>query len=257
MKPLVPALFSLLLFCGATLQAQMTAEYADSLKELKKKFGKEAQKPVMKTASATETAPVPDDAGVSIADLEALLLKTPGCKKDPKDTELLAADLKGKYSLVSCYDEIDGWRQIVLVPKSPAYPGQQLAYASILGHKLLRARLVDHYLVLQFDTQTQYLDLIKQDKSPDGLDAGFALAGFIADESLSRFEDIGLFKDALLNYAGFAKSSELLAKLPSLVAKTVGTKRFRLAAFKAKGDWMVTVTSDGNITRIWPEGKQP
>ncbi len=70
---------------------------------------------------------------------------------------------------------------------------------------------------------------------------------------MSRFEDIGIFKDALRTYAGVAESSELPAKLPALVAKTVGTKRFRLAAAKVNGEWMVTVTSDGYITRIWPE----
>lgn len=256
MKPLVPAVLSLLLFSAAPLRAQMTDEYSDSLKELKKKFGKDGQKPAFKDASSTETAPAPETPGMAIADIEAMLLKSPGCKKNPEDTAQLSASLKGKFGLVSCHDEIDGLRQYVLVPKEVA-PGQQLAYGSVVGYKLLRARLVDHYLVLQFDKQTQYLDLVKQDKAADGSDSGFSLAGFVAGDSASRFEDVGIFKDALLNYAGVAKSSELLAKLPSLVAKTVGTKRFRLNADKVKGEWVVTITSDGNVSLLWPEKQRP
>lgn len=256
MKPLIPAVLSLLVFASVPLRAQMTEEYSDSLKDLKKKFGKGAQKPALKDTSSTETAPVPETPGIAIADIETMLLKFPGCKKNPEDTAQLADELKGKYGLISCHDEIDGLRQYVLVPKEVT-PGQQLVYGSVVGIKLLRARYVDRYLVLQFDKQTQYLDLLKQEKSPDGADAGFALSGFVSDGRVERFEDLGIFKDALMVYAGVAKSSELLSKLPSLVKKAVGSKRFRLNGAKMNGDWVVTVTSDGNITQIWPEGKQP
>lgn len=250
MKPLVLAALSALVFSAGVLQAQVTKETTDSLKDLKKKYAAGGQKP----AAAAEAPANPDSAEMTVADLEALLLKVSGCRKNPDDTAQLSADLKGKYSLVSCHDEIEGWRQVVLVPKAVS-PNRQLQYGSMVGHKLLRARLVDHYLVLQFDKQVQYLDLLKQEKDLSGKDTGFALAGFVADQSLSRFEDVGIFKDALKNYAGVAESSELQAKIADLAAKAAGGKRYRLQASKPKDSWVVIVTSDGSLIQVWPESK--
>lgn len=257
MKPLVPALLSLLLCSAASLRAQtLSPDASDSLKELKKKYVNGGQKPVIKEAPAAETAPIPEGAGIAIADLEALLLKSPDCAKNTEDTAELAAELKGKYGLVACRNEIDGLRAIVLVPKSASAPGQQLQYGSVVGAKLLHARLVDHYLVLQFDKQVQYLDLLKQDKGPDGKESGFSLAGFFADDSASRFGDAGILVDALKTYAG-VRDQELLSKVPGLTAKIVNGKRFSLSASRIKGDWTVIVTSGGEASLVWPQKKNP
>lgn len=250
MKPLVPALLSLLLCSAVSSRAQVATEPSDSLKELKKKYADGGQKP------AAETAPIPPGEGMPIADLEALLLRAADCAKNPEDTAQLADGLKAKYGLVVCRNDIDGLKAIVLVPKSASAPGQQLQYGSVVGAKLLHARLVDHYLVLQFDKQVQYLDLLKQDKGPDGKESGFSLAGFFADDSASRFEDAGIFIDALKTYAG-VRDQELLSKVPGLTAKIVNGKRFSLSASRIKGDWTVVVTSGGEASLVWPQKKSP
>ncbi len=243
MKPLVLAVLSALVFTPA-LSAQ-EPDAATRLKEMKQKYAASGQKP---DAAA---APAAADEGTTIAALEALLLKSKECKKNPADTAQLADNLKGKYGVIACSDAIDGVRQIVLVPKS-VVPGQQLMYGSAVGYKLLRARLVDHYLVLQFDKQVQYLDLFKQEEG-----VGFVLAGFVVDQSFQKFEGVGILNDALKNYAGVAASSAMLTQLPTLTAKAVGGKRYLLQASKVKDFWVVSATSEGTVFQVWPEKKQP
>ncbi|MBI2789457.1 MAG: hypothetical protein HYX59_12305 [Elusimicrobia bacterium] len=264
MKPLVPALLTLLLCSAVPLRAQVATEPSDSLKDLKKKYAKGGQKPeAPKGSPAAESgapapapiggapapAPSPADSGLSIGELEMLLLRSPDCKKNPDDTAQMARELKGKYAIVSCHSEIDGFSQIVLVPKSASVPGQQLRYASVRDAKLLRARIVDHYLVLQFSSQVQYLDLLKEDQGT------LALSGYVAQDALSRFEDIVIFKDALKNYGGVAESSEMLAGLDEGVARAVGSKRHGLEASKIRGEWVVVAKSQGNFFQIWPKAK--
>lgn len=257
MKPLVPALLSLLLCSAVSLRAQVATEPSDSLKELKKKYANGGQKPEIKEASATETAPVPGDPGMPIADLEALLLRSPECTKNPGATAELGAALKGRYALVFCRNEIDGLQVILLVPKSASVPGQQLRYGSIRGFKLLGARLVDHYFVIEFDKQTQYLDLIKTEKDPQSDYEGFVVAGFVVDDSFSRFEDMGIFIDALKRYGG-VRDQEMLSRIPASTAKLVNGKRFRMSAGKVKGEWVVVVTHNGGqYDTVWPEAKKP
>jgi len=260
MKPLVPALLSLLLCSAVPLRAQVATEPSDSLKDLKKKYASGGQKPeAPKGSPATESgapapapiggAPVREDKGMPIGELEALLLRALDCKKNPADTAEIAPALKGKYSVIACDDPIDGLVQIILVPKSAAVPGQQLKYGSVRDAKLLRARIVDHYLVLQFDNQIQYLDLLKEDQG------SFALSGFVAQDALSRFEDMVIFKDALKNYGGVAEKSEMLAGLDEGVARAVGSKRHGLEASKIRGEWVVVAKSQGNFFQIWPKSK--
>ncbi len=264
MKPLVPAFLALLLCSAVSLRAQVVTTPSDSLKDLKKKYASGGQKPEAPKGSpaappAAETgapapapiggAPVKEDKGMSIGELEALLLRALDCKKNPADTAEIAPALKGKYGVVACADPIDGLVQIILVPKSASVPGQQLRYASVGGLKLLRARIVDHYLVLQFDNQVQYLDLLREDQG------SFALSGFVAQESISRFEDMVIFKDALKNYGGVPAGSEMLAGLDEGVARAVGSKRHGLEASKVRGDWVVVAKSQGNFFQIWPKAK--
>lgn len=241
MKPLVLSLFSALVAI-APLRAQTVAE-------LKKKYAQGGQKAEL--APAGVPAPIASAPEITIAEIEKLLLQDPSCKKG--DATQLNAGLKDSFGLVSCLDPIDGVRAIVLVPQSVA-PSRQLMYGSVVGFKLLTARLVDHYLVVEFDKQQQYLDLLKQGMDPaTGKEYGFKLAGYVQDDRLAGFEDVVLFKDALKNYGGVGASSEMLAKLEGLIAKLAGGKPYRLTAGKAKGEWIVTVASDGNVALVWPE----
>ena len=264
MKPLVPALLALVLCSAVSLRAQVTTEPSDSLKDLKKKYAAGGQKPEAPKGApvappATESgapapapiggAPVREDKGMPVGEIEALLLRSPDCKKNPDDTAQISRDLKGKYAIVSCRSEIDGLLQIILVPKSASVPGQQLSYGNASGLKLLRARIVDHYLVLQFDKQIQYLDLIKEENG------GFAFSGYMAEDRLMKFEDMVIFKDALKNYGGVAENSEMLAALDEGVARAVGSKRHGLEASKVRGEWVVVAKSQGIFFPIWPKAK--
>lgn len=270
MKPLVPALLALLLCSAVSLRAQVVTEPSDSLKELKKKYASGGQKPEAPKGApvappAAETgapapapiggAPVKEDKGMPIGELEMLLLRMPDCKKNPADTAQMAPDLKGKYGVIACDSPIDGPHQILLVPKSAAVPGQQLRYGSTQGLKLLRARIVDHYVVLQFDKQMQYLDLLKTQKNPHTGYDEFVLSGYVAEERLMKFEDMVIFKDALKNYGGVPENSEMLAGLDEGVAKAVGSKRHGLEAGKIRGEWVVVAKSQGNFFSIWPKAK--
>lgn len=254
MKSLVPAL----LLCSAvSLRAQVVTVPSDSLKDLKKKYANGGQKPVINEAPATETAPVPGFPGMPVADIEALLLKSPECRKDPAATADLAAGLKGKYALIFCRNEIDGLQAILLVPRSDSVPGQQLRYASFQGNKLVGARLVDHYFVIEFDKQTQYLDMIRTEKDPVSDHEGFAIAGFVVDGNFSHFEDMGIFIDALKRYGG-VRDQDLLTKVPPTTARIVNGKRYRMTAGKVKGEWVITVTHNGGqYDTVWPQKKQP
>lgn len=241
MKPLVLAVLSAL--------AAIVPLRAQTVAELKKKYAQGGQKAEL--APAGVPAPIASAPDITIAEIEKLLLQDPSCKKG--DTTQLKAGLKDSFGLVSCLDPIDGVRAIVLVPKEFS-PSRQLMYGSVVGFKLLNARLVDHYLVVQFDKQQQYLDLLKQGVDPaTGKDYGFKLAGYVQDDTLAAFEDVVIFKDALKNYGGVGASSEMLAKIEGLTAKLTGGKPYRLRAARVKGEWVVTVTSDGNVALVWPE----
>lgn len=195
------------------------------------------------------------EGGVSIADLENLLLKSPECKKNPDDTKDLASGLKGKYGIIACNSPIDGLQQIILVPKSASTPGQQLRYGNVPGFKLLRARFYDHYLVLQFDKQVQYLDLLKQDQD-GGKDSGFALSGFVADKNASKFGDSMAFVDAIKNYIPGVPSGAF-TEVPKRVAAALGNKPYNLTGAYAKEVFVVNVTSGGETFMVWPEVKKP
>jgi hypothetical protein len=215
----------------------------------------------------TQTNPDPNNpttpaGGMSIADLEALLLKTPGCVKNPDDTKDLAAGLKGKYGVIGCTNAIDGLQEIILVPKDAKNPAQQLKYASVPGYKLLRARFFDHYLVLQFDKQVQYLDLLKQDKDGDGKETGFALSGLVsvAEKNASKFNNSLAFIDALKYYMGIAAGSAdagAFAAVPGRVAAALGSKPYNLTGGFPKDVLVVTATSGGETFQVWPKNEKP
>jgi len=189
--------------------------------------------------------------GMTIAELESLLLRSSDCKKNPDDVKDLADGLKGKYGIVSCTTEVEGLQQIVLVPKSDAVPGQQLKYGNVQDLKLQRARFFDHYLVLVFDKQIQYLDLLKTDK-----EGAFSVAGFIAEKNASKFVDVGPFIDALKNYMSLkGEDAGAIAEVPARVARVLGGKAYNLSgqiAGSPKAVFVVTAMSGGLVYNLWP-----
>lgn len=195
--------------------------------------------------------------GMTIAELESLLLRLPDCKKNPDDVKDLADSLKGKYGIVSCINDVDGLQQIVLVPKSDSVPGQQLKYGNVQGLKLLRARFFDHYLVLVFDKQVQYLDLLKNEKDAEGKEGGFSVAGFIAEKNPSKFVDAGAFSDALRNYLELkGEDAGAIAEVPKRVARVLAGKPYNLSGQMAgspKAVFVVTAVSGGLVYNLWPE----
>lgn len=255
MKPRALALLAALFCAPAFLRAQTIspADGGKTIENLKKKYASGGQKP--EAAARSPEAPAAPNSKISIVDIEDMLVRT-GCKISPEDTSDLAPSLKGKYGLAVCRGERGEMQQVLLVPESVS-PGQQLVFGSIRGDagnpgfKLLHARLVDHYFVIQFDKQTQYLDLLKQEKG-----SAFHLAGLYTDGDLSRFEDIGIFKDALKNYAGVNKDSEIMFRISELTAKAAGGKPYLVEARKLRDTWIVILAVDGNVSQVWPERKK-
>lgn len=202
------------------------------------------------------TNPTTPGGNVSIADLTALLLKDPNCKQNPDDTKDLDPSLKTSFGLVTCTSDVEGTRQIVLVPASVA-PSQQLAYGNTTSNgqsfKLLRARFFGKYLVLVFDKQIQYLDLTKMDNG------SFAMAGFVADKNASKFGDVTIFVDALRNYMGISggKDAEAFTAVPARLKSEIGGKAYLLTGAFSNGDLIVTVTSGGETFSIWPKITKP
>ncbi len=239
---------------------------ATGLWEVKEGAGDLPKPPVTPTppGPVTPTPPGPvtptPEGGMSIEDLEKLLLKTPGCTKSLDDTKDLATSLKGKYGIIACTNEIDGLQQIILVPKSAQNPAQQLKYGSVSGFKLLRARFFDHYLVLQFDKQVQYLDLLKQTVE-DGKETGFALSGFIViaeAKTATKFADVDAFVDALKYYMGVTGSDTgAYEEVPKRVAAAVGNKPYNLTGGFANGKLTVALVSGGDTINIWPTVTKP
>lgn len=192
---------------------------------------------------------------MSIADLELALLKSGKCKKNPDDTKDLASGLKGKYGIISCNDQIEGLQQVILVPKSVQNPAQQLTYGNVEGFKLLRARYFDHYLVLQFDKQQQYLDLVKYEKDANGKPS-FAMSGFVMDKNASKFSDANALADALTYYMGIKSGSAdagAISEVPKRAAQVLAPKAYNLTAGFPKDVLVVVATSGGEQYHLWPK----
>ncbi len=164
-------------------------------------------------------------------------------------------------------------QQILIVPKSDKNPKQQMVFGTIEAqaaqgtegkddykpatprYVLLRARIVDHFLVLVFDKQTQYLDLLNADD-----DGNFKLRGFVTDKKAggdknSGFWDMVIFLDAMQNYmdvppAVFAK---LKVDVPKNVEAVTGGKEWRVSGSYNGKDLSVLVVWNGESARVWPK----
>ena len=213
--------------------------------------------------------------GASIADLEKLLMATGNCKLVPEFTKDLKKELIGKYGLVSCKDpdEIKGNTQVLLVP-----PGmgdkQQMPFGNIAAvaaveadpkanppvegrpatpmYKLERARLYDHYIILEFDRQIQYRDLLKD--TPAGLD----VAGFVVTENKSgqSFKNSDIFLHAMQNYMGY-KDATAIKEIPLRAAATVKGKPYNLNGAYTGGVFTVIAAWDGQTRELWPKLQDP
>lgn len=243
MKPLV-LLLSALVLLPSSLQAQTAP---DSLKELKKKYAGAGQRPeaaLLASAEAPQGAAGPE---MRVEDLERLLLMSPLCKVRPEEKAALDDGLKGKYGIVTCAPA-GGVQVIVIVPRSVS-PDQQVRYQGFPDRKLLGGRLFDHYLVLDFEGQSQYLDLLRHKPS-----VGFELSGYFDGSALVEFLTLGSFMDALKHYAGFSEAelSDFIVSAMSVGGR--GTP-YRLDGRKEGSSWILTRWTDGQTHQVWPVRK--
>lgn len=215
---------------------------------------------------------------LSIADLEKLLLLDATCRKYDEDTSLISADLKGKYGMIMCNPsgKPGGDQAILLVPKR-VWDDQQMIFKSIKANDtppnptpaatLIRGRIVDHYVVLQFDTQVQYLDLLKK------TDNGFELAGLVSGKDYGRdaggpptgegdrpgMNNLNMFMDALRFYMGVPGNSEVFTEVPKRIKAEVGNTPLDLQAKYSNEKVLLVIAkgSKGEHFTIWPKVIRP
>ena len=204
--------------------------------------------------------PAPKPGGMTLAELLLTFkdsLASGICKINPDDTKDLAKDLKDRYAILACtYDQRGGLKQVVLVPKSEVHPGQQLEYGSVSGFKLLRARFFDHYLILEFDKQVQYFDLLSYDTDANKKPTGFAVSGFVMNGKAVQFTHTDPFVHALKTYMKNVPA-EALTEVPKRVKAVQGSKPYYVSGEFPKDVFIVMVTSDGVPYMVWPKLEKP
>ncbi len=229
---------------------------AIGLWEVQEGAGDPPEKPAAKPTKGASGDASPEDAapegGVSVADLEALLLKSPDCTKDPNDTKSIAADLKGKYGLITC-DQ----KHILLLPMSAGITDQQkeLKY----GQKLYKARIVDHFLVLVFAKHVQYMDLLKQSTDANG-NTDFAVSGMVdlAQKNASEFSSPIAFADALEHYMGVNAGTLTETELRKRAVQALGRKPYTLEGGSKGGELTVRAVSEDEVRYpLWPTVLKP
>lgn len=209
-------------------------------------------------AGTTPAGTTPSADSQTVSALKATLFKD--CEMNADDTAEIAANLKDRYGVVYCTNEIDGRHPIVLVPKTAKTPSQQLNF-NAAGLKLNRVRFVDHFLVLQFDKQVQYLDVLKED---DG--GNYTLMGIVNVEKreTNAFENKQLFLDALRNYMGVTAGSDdarAFTVVPERITQTLGNKPVALTGSTPEDPQtharylMVMARNNGKSFEIWPNLK--
>ncbi len=203
--------------------------------------------------------------GMSVADLELHLFKLAieegKCQK--ADIKLMAEDLKDKFRLVTCGKA--GEKQVILLTPLSIEPKRQMIFSNIEKPPLalLNGRIVDHYLVLQFDKQVQYLDLNKKTEKK-----GFAIGGFVSnlvaggdpdDKEKSGMTNMMIFIDALRYYMDVPSSSAVFAEVPKRVKAALGDKRFDLQASYSDGTLVVIGRGEvgGPTFQVWPGVNTP
>jgi len=234
---------------------------AQDVQKLKEKYGKGGQKPAAAPPLGPDLEAPAASGPRTVAEIEEILVKSRGCVKNPEETAELAPALKGKYSLVTCENDDprvppkDRMRKTLIAADNEAVPpGGTLGYGHVPEMDLIRARLVDHYLVLAFERQVQYLDLLKLDENSSGLKT-FKVAGVVVGEQYSRFTDAKALKHALTVQGGLKADSELASKIEGLTKKAVGDRPHMLNAAKSLGAWIIVAVSNGEVFHVWPEKK--
>lgn len=170
---------------------------------------------------------------------------------DPKANDGAAKDLKAKYRVLS-RPAPDGGTIVGLVAPSSVVPGRLLQWgdAQPAGGKKLAlkgGRLSGHFLVLDFEGQTQWRDLRKA--SADG---GLDLAGYVEAGSAHAFKDAEAFEEALK-----AVGVTPFKGLGAAAAKAAAGKPYTLEAVKGKERVVVAaVLADGSAFEIRPPAKK-
>lgn len=194
---------------------------------------------------------------MTVPQLEAYFLATKtdahnrGCKKNPADVARLAPELRGKFSIVVCDNDVRGVWPIILATKTDKNPMSQLSFPGVRS-----AHFVGHYVAVKFDNQAQYLDLLK----PTG--KGFERVGFVdfKTRNASEFDDATIFVDALDFYMGLAADSPdrgAITAVPKRITDAIGNKPFSVSGSFAGKDLIVSVTSGGFTFDVWPKAGKP
>ncbi|MBI3288756.1 MAG: hypothetical protein HYZ74_04480 [Elusimicrobia bacterium] len=183
--------------------------------------------------------------------------KTQNCKPvNPDDIKELDENLKGKYSVISCKDKEDGTGMImVFVPKSEAEE-QALRYRDLPDMPLVRGRYVKHYLIVEFEKQKQYFDLLKHDEK-DGKDTGFKMVGFVNIDAankvtMNKFLDVDALADALKRFTALGEADKAA---PVEIPKRVGTMNESYSlhgSFLESGGLNVALSMGGKVRQVWP-----
>jgi hypothetical protein len=201
------------------------------------------------SAMTAAAAPAPAAKEVAAPELAAQLTKA--VEKwvvDAADNAGAASDLKTKYRVLKRAAPGGGTIVGLLGPAS-VVPGRLIQYGdSAAGAKKLilkRGSLKGHFLVLEFDAQTQYRDLRKAD-SAGGLD----LTGYVTEEgSAHGFKDAEAFDYALKDQVKTAP----FKGIKEAAAKAAGGKPYTLEAVKAKDRVVIAaMLADGTAFAINP-----
>lgn len=200
--------------------------------------------------------PIPSG-GLPIADLEMLLLALPECKKLPGGVEKLDKALEKTFGLVTCNktNKPEDLQVFVLVPSSVRKEQQLMYSANETAKNLLNGRFLGHYLVLQFEKQVLYLDLLKPTKD------GFDVVGFVADgatggDAKTGFKDMLTFMDALTNHMGVkGEDTKAFSEVPARMKK-IGSFVYIQAKYRAgvgdKKQLVVDGAASGGGFEVWP-----
>jgi hypothetical protein len=133
-----------------------------------------------------------------------------------------------------------------------------MAYGNSGDAVLKSARFFDHYLVLEFDTQQQYLDLLKMEKDANNKDT-LALSGWVTNKIADKFTGAGALVDALKHYVYVGDSkpsvadSEAFAEIPKRVSTVLAGKAYNLKGEILTSGLVVVGTSNGLRYHIWPK----
>ncbi len=211
------------------------------------------------TPGGTTPGGKPSSGGRPIADIELLLLNSASnCKKLEGGVEKLDKSLVKTFGLVTCNrtNKPQDLEVYIIVPSSVRAEQQLMYGANATAKNLLSGRFLGHYLVLQFEKQVIYLDLLKpNDSGFDG--AGHVIDGATGGDAKSGFKDMVPFMDALTNYMGVkGEDTKAFSDVPTRMEK-IKSFVYIQAKYRdgvgGKKQLVVDGAANGSSFEVWPD----